>query len=100
VKVSGGGKTASVAITVVVASITLSESSKTLQVGSHETIKAVAKNSAGHAISGVTFKWSSTASPIVKVGTTGVATAQAVGTATIKATVGSKSAGVLITVTE
>ena len=100
VKVTGGGKSASVAITVVVASIALTEPSKTLQVGSHETIKAVAKDSLGHAIAGVTFKWSSTASTVVKVGTTGIATAMAAGTATITAAVGTKSAGVLITAPE
>jgi hypothetical protein len=100
VKVTGGGKSASVAITVVVASITLTEPSKTLQVGSHETIKAIAKDSLGHAITGVTFKWTSTAATVVKVGTTGIATAMAAGTATIQAAVGTKSAHVLITAPE
>ncbi|MGE5624627.1 MAG: hypothetical protein ACM3ZT_03670 [Bacillota bacterium] len=98
VKVTGGGKTASVTLSVVVASVTLTAPSKTLKVGSHETLKAVAKNSAGQVITGVTFKWTSSHSTIVSVGSTGVATALTSGSATLKASVGPKSASVVITV--
>src|SRR5579885_2853655 len=81
-----------------VASITLTESSKTLVAGKAETIKATAKDSHGHAISGVTFTWSSSSTKVLSVSTTGTVKGLFPGVSTVKVTGGGKSASVAITV--
>ncbi len=81
-----------------VASITLTTPNKTLLIGNKETIKAVAKDSRGHTISGVTFAWTSSKKTSVTVTSRGVATAKAAGSAKITATAGGKTASVTIKV--
>src|ERR1700722_5275556 len=81
-----------------VARITLTVPSKSLTIGHKETLKAVAKDSAGHTITTVRFTWTSSRSTTARVGTTGVLTALKAGTSTIKASGGGKSATVIITV--
>lgn len=81
-----------------IASITLTVPSKTLKIGVKETLKATAKDSKGHAISGVKFTWSSSKASVAKVGSTGGVTGVKAGSAVIKASSGGKSASVTITV--
>jgi len=89
---------ASAASAATIAKIVLTVPSKTLRVGHHETLKAVAKDSLGHTITGVKFTWSASRPTIAKVGSTGIVTALKAGTSTIKASAGGKSASVIITV--
>jgi hypothetical protein len=98
VKVTGGGKSATVAITVTAASIALTVPSKTLKIGEDETLHAVAKDTGGHTISGVKYAWSSSKSSIVRIRSSGAATALDAGKSTITVTAGGKSATVTITV--
>lgn len=81
-----------------VAKIVLTVPSKTLKISHKETLKATAKDAAGHTITGVKFTWTSSKSTVVKVGSTGIITALKAGTSTIKAAGGGKSASVIITV--
>ena len=89
---------ASAASAATIAKITLTVPSKTLEIGHREVVKAVAKDSKGHTITGVKFTWSSSKATVAKVGTTGTVTALKVGSAVIKAVAGGKSATVTITV--
>jgi hypothetical protein len=98
IKVASGGKSASVAITVTVASITLTTPSKMLKIGDQETLTAVAKDINGHAISGVTFTWKSSKPGIVSITSHGLATALDAGSSVITVSGGGKSATVTIKV--
>ena len=98
VRVTGGGKSATVLITVTAASITLTTPSKTLKIGDNETLVAVAKDTAGHAISGVHFTWSSSKTAIVSIKASGLATGVEAGKSTITVSGGGKSTTVVITV--
>lgn len=98
VRVVGGGKSASVAITVTAASITLTVPNKTLFIGNHETLTAVAKDTGGHAITGVKFTWASSKTGIVSITSRGAATGLDAGKSVITVTGGGKSTTATITV--
>ncbi len=98
VKVTGGGKSATVVITVTAASIALTTPNKSPHIGTQETLTAVAKDSSGHTISGVKFTWKSSKTGIVGITAHGLATALDAGKSTITVTGGGKSATVAITV--
>lgn len=88
----GGGAT--------VASLTLSQTSASVQVGGTVTLTATPKDASGNVVSGQTVTWSSDASGVASVNSsTGVVTGVAPGTATITAAVGGAKAQATITVT-
>ena len=100
VKTEDGGKTASCTVTVKakiipVESITLDQSEKTLNIGETVTLKATVspENATNKNIS-----WSSDKTDVATVDENGNVSANSVGTATIKATAGGKSATCTITV--
>jgi alpha-tubulin suppressor-like RCC1 family protein len=73
--------------TIAPASVTVTPASVTLTgVGSTTTLTAQAFDSVGTAISGVTFTWTSSATSVATVSSSGLVTAVGVGTATITAT--------------
>jgi hypothetical protein len=98
VRVAGGGKSATVVITVTAASITLTTPNKAPHIGDEETLTAVAKDNSGHAISGVRFTWKSSKTGIVSITTHGLATALDAGKSTITVTGAGRSASVAINV--
>jgi hypothetical protein len=98
VRVAGGGKSATAVITVTAASIALTTPNKTLKIGDDETLVAVAKDTGGHAISGVKFTWKSSQTGIVHIRASGLASALDAGKSTITVTGGGRSATVAITV--
>src|ERR1700732_1197834 len=67
--------TATLTVNPPVASVTVSPPTATIQVGQTQQFTAVAKDSHGNVISGVTFTWSSDATPIATVNSNGLATA-------------------------
>jgi hypothetical protein len=68
-----------------VASVTVTPATATITIGQTQQFTAVAKDSHGKVISGVTFTWSSDATPIATVNSNGLATAVSQGTAHISA---------------
>ncbi|HEX3927891.1 MAG TPA: Ig-like domain-containing protein [Gemmatimonadales bacterium] len=90
---STGGTTADT----VVNHISVTGSSTVLTPGQQVTLTATALNAADSSLSRA-FVWSSSASPIASVSTSGVVTAVTAGTATIMATTGTKFGTIVITV--
>jgi uncharacterized protein YjdB len=95
VTASAGGRTAASSITVtlpppaptpVVATVTVSPTSVTLNQGATSQLTATARDSAGNVISGQTFTWSSSNNVVATVSPSGVVTAVAAGSATVSAT--------------
>lgn len=83
-----------------VASVAVSPSSASLNsIGATASFSAVARNSAGGTISGVTFNWTSEAGGVASVSGTGVATAVTNGSATIRATASGTNTSGTATVT-
>ena len=88
------GKTGTALVTVVpvpVASVTVTPLSANVFVGSQQTFAAITKDAGGQTLTGRAVSWSSSASSIATVSTSGVVTAVAVGTAVITATSEGKS---------
>src|SRR6058998_3957645 len=69
-----------------VAAVTISPSTDTLSPGAALQLAAVARNASGAAESGHVFTWSTSDTAVAKVSSTGLATAIAIGSATITAT--------------
>lgn len=82
-----------------VASVSASLAQPTIVVGAATQATAVARDSSGDVLTNRTIGWTSTAPSIATVSATGVVTAVAQGTATIRATVEAKTADALVTVT-
>jgi plastocyanin len=81
-----------------VASVTVSSSVSTVAPGGTVQLTAVAKNAAGTSIAGQTAAWSSSANNVATVNASGLVTAVAVGSATITATIATKTGTKAITV--
>ena len=75
--------TATLTVNPLVASVTVSPPTATIQVGQTQQFTAVAKDSHGNVISGVTFTWSSDATQIATVNSNGLASAVSQGSAHI-----------------
>ncbi len=69
-----------------VASIAVSPGTASLEVGNTTQFQAQARNASGSLLSGVSFSWSSSNSNVASVNSSGLATAQGVGTTSIRAT--------------
>ncbi|HEY0674232.1 MAG TPA: Ig-like domain-containing protein [Longimicrobiales bacterium] len=83
----------------VIASVAVSPTSITVARDSSSQLTAVARDSAGTLISGVTFTWSSSNTQVATVSATGSVTGVAAGTSVVTATAGGRSASSNVTVT-
>lgn len=81
-----------------VASIAVTPATATPLVGEAVQLSAAVKDAAGNLLSGQNLQWSSSASSVAAVSSSGLVTASAVGTATITAAVGAVSGTATITV--
>ncbi len=96
----GKSGTAAVAVNAVVAaSITVAPPSVTITTGQTSQLTATVKDANGAVISGAPVSWTVDNSGVALVGSTGLVTGQAPGTATVTATSGAAHIGVPITVT-
>src|SRR5206468_1118086 len=101
-----GGQSGTAAMTVTaptvvpVASVAVSPSSATLQVGQTAPITATPKDASGNALSGRTSTWLSSNTAAATVGSSGLVTAKAAGAATIAATSEGQNGTAAITVTQ
>ena len=94
VTASAGGQTAASSITVtlpaptapVVATVTVSPASVSLNQGATSQLTATARDSAGNVMTGQTFTWSSSNNAVATVSASGLVTAVAAGSATVSAT--------------
>lgn len=96
------GKTGTAAITVTVvpvASVAVTPATASVVVGQTTTLSATPQDAAGNALTGRTVTWSTSASAIATVSSSGVVTGVAAGTVTITATSEGKSGTVTVTVT-
>ncbi len=103
VSASADGKTGDATVTVTpehVASISTTPASVTLRRNGTQQFTAVAKNTQGIAISGITFSWASSNSSLASVDNNGFVRALAPGTVTIAATADGQSGTALVTITE
>ncbi len=82
-----------------VASVKVSPEAPSLQPGATVQLSATASDAAGKAVTGKSVAWSSSSTSVATVSATGLVTAVAAGTATIRATVDGKSASAAVTVT-
>jgi YVTN family beta-propeller protein len=99
--VDGKSGTLPVNVVQVVNSIQVSPASATLaSIGDTAQFTAVAKDSNGNAIAGKVITWSSDASPIATVVTSGLVTAAGNGSTTLRATVDGKQGTALIAVSQ
>jgi hypothetical protein len=101
---SAGGKSGTATLTVTappptINSIEVEPATASKPVGETQQFTAVAKDASGNTISGVTFTWSSSDTSVATVDSNGLATAVAVGTATITASAGGKSGSAILNVT-
>jgi uncharacterized protein YjdB len=93
--------TAAVSVAQVVATVTVTPDSASLNVvGGTVQLAAAAQDSRGHEIAGVAFAWSSSDSSIVTVDASGVVTAVASGRATVTATASGTGASAAVTVAQ
>src|SRR6266496_3833718 len=102
IRATSEGKSSTATITVTlapVASVTVSPSTVTLQVGGTAQLTATLKDSAGRTLSGRTITWSSDSASVATVSASGLVTAVKAGTATIRATSEGKSGTAVVTVT-
>ncbi|MBI3804505.1 MAG: VCBS repeat-containing protein [Nitrospirae bacterium] len=83
----------------IIAAIEVSPASVTIAKNSSQQFSAVARDSSGNALSGVTFTWSSDTPTIVSIDANGLASGLAEGSATITATSGGLSKTATIQVT-
>jgi uncharacterized protein YjdB len=96
-----GGKSASSTITIgqtPVASVALTPTTASLTPGQTVQLTATAKDANGNTLTGRTVAWSSAKSAVATVSATGFVTAVAVGTDTITATIGGRSASTSVSV--
>ena len=82
-----------------VASVQLNNTSLALQTGQTGQLSATARDASGSTVNGKTPSWSSDNAAVASVGTSGLVTAIAPGSANVSATVDGKSASALVTVT-
>lgn len=94
---SGGDKSGSTTGPATVASVTVNAPTNTVVVGKADTLTATALDASGNPIAGQSATWQSSAPAIATVAG-GVVTAVSAGTATITATIGTKSGQALINV--
>lgn len=80
-------------------SVTVSASAQSIFVGATTQLNAVATTSTGAPISGATFTWTSDNTNVASVNATGLVTGLAPGTVNIRATTGSATGAVAVTVT-
>src|SRR5213594_3383681 len=96
----GQSGTAAITVsTVPVASVTVSPSTASLQVGQTVQLTATPKDASGNPLSGRTVSWGSSNTAVATVTASGLVTGKAAGTATITATSEGKSGPSTITVT-
>ena len=93
------GTTALTVNGVPVATVTVAPSNVTLAAGQTATLTATLKDGAGNVLTGRAVTWSSGATTVATVSSTGVVTGVSAGTATITATSEGKSAAAAVTVT-
>lgn len=100
--VDGVSGTTGLTVAQAVSTVTISPDTRTLTaLGLTQPFTALAKDSNGNTVSGKTFTWESSAGNVASVNsTTGVATALANGTSTIKATVDGVSGTATLTVAQ
>ncbi len=104
VNVSSEGKWAAAKVEVTlspdapVATVTVTLPSSTLSVGQASQAIAVARDAAGTVLTGRAVEWTTPAPSLVSLNPTGLVTALAVGSTTVRATVQSKSADVAVAV--
>ncbi|HEY0972095.1 MAG TPA: Ig-like domain-containing protein [Gemmatimonadales bacterium] len=84
---------------VVVASVTVTPATITLDPGKNAALSAIVRDGSDAIIASYPVTWTSGSSAVATVSATGVVTAVAPGTATITASAGGKSASVTVTVT-
>lgn len=82
----GRSGTARISVLAQVATVELSPSTVSLQIGQSRSITATPRDVQGNALTGRSIAWASTDTAIVRVSTSGVITARALGTTTITAT--------------
>jgi uncharacterized protein YjdB len=98
--VEGRQATATVVVQAVpVASVTVSPAAPSLAVGGTVALTATVKDASGNTLTGRAVSWSSSNSGVATVSSTGVVTAVAPGTATIRATSEGKTGEATVTVT-
>ncbi|HEX2078266.1 MAG TPA: Ig-like domain-containing protein [Longimicrobium sp.] len=96
---SGGRSgTATVVVSVPVASVTVAAPSPTMPAGTTQQLTATARDAAGNVLTGRTVTWSTNANAIATVSATGVVSALAPGTAVITATIGGRSGSATLVV--
>jgi hypothetical protein len=84
---------------ITVASVDVAPNTRTLSTGATLTFTATPRDAAGNAIAGRTVTWSSTNGAVASVSAAGVASALAVGSTTIRATVNGIAGDAALTVT-
>ena len=84
---------------VVVATVSVAPSSSSLYPGRTQHLTATLRDASGNAISGIAVSWSTSNPSAVSVSSSGVATANAVGSATITASAGGKTGSATVNVT-
>ena len=97
-----GGKSGTSTITaaiVPVASVVVSPASASVATGNTVQLTATPKDSAGNTVSGRSITWSSSATSVASVSSSGLVTGVTIGSATITAATGGKSGSSAITVT-
>ena len=102
ISATSGGVSGNATITVTlapVATVTLSPASLSLPVGSTGQLTATLKDASGNTLTGRTITWSSNATAVATVSTTGLVTAVTAGSATITATSEGKNGTSAVTVT-
>ncbi len=82
-----------------VASVTLSPATASITTGQAATFAATVRDASGNVLTGNTITWSSTNTAVATVSSAGIATAVAVGTATIRGTTGGQTGSATLTVT-
>jgi uncharacterized protein YjdB len=87
----GKSGTASITVPAPVASVSVSPSSATVQVGKTQQLTATLKDASGNTLTGRTITWSSSNTAVATVSSSGLVTGVKAGTATITATSEGKS---------
>lgn len=98
----GGGSSTNSNTTSTVASVTVTPASPSIAVNATEQFTAVAKDSSGNAMSGVTFSWTSSATTVATINSsTGMATGVSAGSTQITASAsGVSSSADALTITQ
>ncbi|MGO8786575.1 MAG: beta strand repeat-containing protein [Terriglobia bacterium] len=96
----GGGSSSTSNTAPTLATITVTAASSSIAVNATDQFTAVAKDSSGNSMSGVTFTWASSATSVAAISSTGMATGALAGTTQITASSGGvTSSAVTLTVT-